>query len=314
MDIVAIGEMVIDFLPSKEIDSYIRKSGGAPSNVAIAVARNGLKAGIYCAVGDDDFGRFLHKTLMENGVICLKDSYVKEATTTMAFVTLNEYGERCFTFARKPGADMFLSKEDIKRTDLEDCTILHAGSCSLSKGSSVEATRYAVKIASELGKLCSFDVNYRSLLWDDDREAAAKAVQEILQYIDLLKISEEEVDLLGGEDDLHNIMAANNITVLVETLGDKGARCFWNQMVIESPAVKTQCVDATGAGDAFWGGFLSSLLKNNVKAVGDVTEEKLREALQYGNLAGALCVQKKGAVESLPTFEELALYKEEFQV
>ena len=251
---------------------------------------------------------------MENGVICLKDSYVKEATTTMAFVTLNEYGERCFTFARKPGADMFLSKEDIKRTDLEDCTILHAGSCSLSKGSSVEATRYAVKIASELGKLCSFDVNYRSLLWDDDREAAAKAVQEILQYIDLLKISEEEVDLLGGEDDLHNIMAANNITVLVETLGDKGARCFWNQMVIESPAVKTQCVDATGAGDAFWGGFLSSLLKNNVKAVGDVTEEKLREALQYGNLAGALCVQKKGAVESLPTFEELALYKEEFQV
>jgi sugar/nucleoside kinase (ribokinase family) len=113
MEFIAIGEMVIDFLPGQEAGSYIRNAGGAPANVAIAAARNGLESGIYCKVGNDDFGRFLIRTLKENQVTPLSPELCDEAVTTMAFVTLTEDNERSFTFARKPGADMMLDKSEV---------------------------------------------------------------------------------------------------------------------------------------------------------------------------------------------------------
>ena len=120
MDFITIGEMLIDFLPGQEEGSYIRNAGGAPGNVAISAARNGLKAGMYCKVGNDDFGKFLLDTLRENHVTPLAPEMTDDAVTTMAFVSLNEYNDRSFTFARKPGADMLLSKSEIKDEDLKD--------------------------------------------------------------------------------------------------------------------------------------------------------------------------------------------------
>ena len=126
MEFITVGEMVIDFLPGTEQGSYIRNAGGAPANVAIAAARNGLNAGMYCKVGNDDFGKFLIKTLEENNVTPLAPELCDDATTTMAFVSLTEDNERSFTFARKPGADMMLDKSEIRDEDLKDCKILLA--------------------------------------------------------------------------------------------------------------------------------------------------------------------------------------------
>ena len=126
-DLYSIGEMVIDFIPGSEEASYIRKAGGAPANVAIAVVKNGLAASMCCKVGDDDFGRFLMKTLEEDNVKPACPKLCEEAITTMAFVTLEADGERKFTFARKPGADMFLSEDDVKEDDIEDSAIIHQG-------------------------------------------------------------------------------------------------------------------------------------------------------------------------------------------
>jgi len=311
MDIASVGEMVIDFLPGEEAGSYIRKAGGAPANVVIAAARNGLDCGFCGKVGNDDFGRFLFDTLKDNGVKVLSPDLVREATTTMAFVTLDAHGDRSFTFARKPGADMFLTREDVDRAGTSGAKIVHAGSCSLSKMPASDATVYAMEQAHKAGAIVSFDVNYRNLLWDDDREAAAEAVNKILHLVDLLKISEEEADMVGGEDAIFAMEKANGITAVIETLGAHGARCYWNGLIISIPGVKTVCVDATGAGDAFWGCFLATLIKSGVKRPGDLTEEILKKALQYGNAAGRLCVQKKGAIESLPTTEEIEIsYKE----
>ncbi len=139
MDFITIGEMLIDFLPGQEEGSYIRNAGGAPGNVAISAARNGLKAGMYCKVGNDDFGKFLLDTLRENHVTPLAPEMTDDAVTTMAFVSLNEYNDRSFTFARKPGADMLLSKSEIKDEDLKDCRLFQAGSLTLSAGPAVEA-------------------------------------------------------------------------------------------------------------------------------------------------------------------------------
>lgn len=303
MNIVCIGEMVIDFLPGQEEGSYIRKAGGAPANVAVAAARNGLDSGFCGRMGNDDFGRFLVKTLEDNQVSVLCPELLDEAVTTMAFVSLNEEGDRSFTFARKPGADQFLNCADIDRSGAAEADLVHAGSCSLSKAPASEATVYAMEQAKSRGKLVSFDVNYRNLMWNDDREACAQAVQKLLHTVDFLKISEEETDMLGVP--AQEAGQTYGIAVVVETLGASGARCYWNGKTLEVAGRKAQCVDTTGAGDAFWGGFLSYLLRSGVRTTTDVTEVLLKRALQYGNVAGWLCVQKKGAMESLPTNSEI---------
>ena len=132
MDLYSLGELVIDFTPGSEPASYIRNPGGAPANAAITAARSGLEVGMCGSVGDDDFGRFLVQTLEENGVKVLNPKLCGKAITTLAFVTLAPDGNRSFTFARKPGADMFLEEEAVKAEDIQSSAIVHAGSCSLS--------------------------------------------------------------------------------------------------------------------------------------------------------------------------------------
>ena len=308
LDLYSIGEMVIDFIPGTEENSYIRNAGGAPANVAIAVSRNGLSSGMCTSVGDDDFGRFLMKTLKENNVSVINPNLCGMAITTMAFVSLKEDGDRSFTFARKPGADMFLSEEDVHEQDLKDSVIVHAGSCSLSASPVAEATVKALKLGHEYGKLVSFDVNYRNLMWNDDQAACAEKVRTVLPYIDILKISEEEEELIGNGSDLLSEMKKYGIRLLVETLGSKGARCYFDGEVFEVPGRKAKAVDATGAGDAFWGGFLSSLRFQGVTGADMLTREKILTAMNYGNISGWICVQSKGAIASLPTRMQIEKY------
>ena len=190
MDLYSIGEMVIDFIPGSEPGSYLQNAGGAPANLAIAAARCGLDAGLCCSVGDDVFGRFLLDTLRKNNVRVLRPELCREAVTTMAFVTLTETGDRSFTFARKPGADMFLREEDVREADIRESVIVHAGSCSLSASPAAEATVRAMDLGRKLGKLVSFDLNYRDVMWPGGEEACAGKVREILPDVDLPKIAE----------------------------------------------------------------------------------------------------------------------------
>lgn len=307
-DVYSIGEMVIDFIPGSEPASYIRKAGGAPANVAIAVVKNGLEASMCCKVGADDFGRFLMKTLEEYHVKAACPELCEEAITTMAFVSLAEDGERMFTFARKPGADMFLTEADVKEEDIEDSVIIHAGSCSLSAEPVASATVKAMRVAHEKGKLVSFDVNYRNVMWKDDLDACTAAVMKVLPYVDMLKISEEEVEMMGGEAALAGLMKKNNIAVLVETLGADGAQAFFGDQVIRIAGRKVKAVDATGAGDAFWGGFMSSLRLQGVSKASDLTAEIIKNAMEYGNISGCICVQGKGAIVSIPTRAQIEEY------
>jgi len=307
-DIYCIGELLIDFIPGSEPASYIRKAGGAPANVAIAMTKNGLSASMAAKVGDDDFGHFLVDTLKEFDVTVACPDYCKEAITTMAFVTLAEDGDRKFTFARKPGADTLLKPEEIKEEDIADSVIVHAGSCSLSAGPAVEATTRALRLGHEKGCLVSFDVNYRNVMWNDDVEACTKAVLEILPYVDLLKISDEEVEMMGGVDAIPELMKKYNITMVMETLGSEGAQAFFDGQIIRVPGRKVRAVDATGAGDAFWGATLASLRIQGVSKASDLTADIIRKAMDYGNVSGCICVQSKGAIASIPTREQIEAF------
>ena len=305
MSLLSVGEMVIDFLPGDAPGVYIRKAGGAPANVAIAVSRQGQEAAFAGMLGHDDFGRFLLATLAENRVKALIPTLTDDAVTTLAFVTLSETGERSFTFARKPGADMLLRREDIRDDFFDGATIVHAGSCSLSKGSAPDATVYALRRARELHKLVSFDINYRHLLWDSRDDLAVQAVVSLLNGVDLLKLSEEELFFIGGRSALPGLARRFGIAATVLTMGEQGSVCYFQDEVLEIPAVPAVCVDATGAGDAFWGAFLADLMTEGVRDRQGLNTPLLRHALRRGSVAGSLCVRKKGAIESLPTLSEV---------
>ena len=305
MDLYSIGEMLIDFVPGSEPGSYIRNAGGAPANLAIAAARNGLETAMCCAVGDDDFGRFLQATLAENGVRCVKRELCREAVTTMAFITLSETGERSFTFARKPGADMFIREADVREADIREAVIVHAGSCSLSASPAAEATAKALRLGRQMNKLVSFDLNYRDMMWNNRPEACAAKVREILPYVDLLKVADDEAFVLGGEEALPGLMERYGLTLVVETLGDQGAVGFFRGERIPVSGRSARCLDATGAGDAFWGGLLSMLRFRGVTAAKELTVPLVREAMAYGNVGGWLCIQGMGAIPSLPTRREI---------
>lgn len=304
MDIICMGEMLIDFTPGKEPGSYTANPGGAPANVAIATARNGLETAFLGILGNDDFGKLLQNTLKQDGVQMLCPELTDEAVTTLAFVTLYEGGERSFTFARKPGADILLSEEDVKEQDIEACRMLHAGSVSLSDAPSKDAVYKAMKLAAEKGKLVSFDINYRDMIWHDE-ERCRKEVEKILPFVDLLKISDEELSFVGEEKDVPGFMKKYGIKVLIETLGSKGAKYFFEGKSGIVEGRKVHAVDATGAGDAFWGGFLSSVLMSGVLSAADLTEEIVQNALVYGNTSGSLCVQKMGGIPALPSKKEI---------
>lgn len=304
MDIICMGEMLIDFTPGKEPNSYTANPGGAPANVAISTARNGVSTAFLGVLGNDDFGKMLKETLEKDGVEVLCKALTNKAITTLAFVTLYEGGERSFTFARKPGADILLSVEDVKESDIDKCKMLHAGSVSLSDAPSKDAIFHGMKMAHDMGKLVSFDVNYRDMIWGDMTTCKSE-VDKILPFVDLLKISDEELFFVGGEENIYKLMKKYDISVVVETLGAKGAKYFYhnNSSVIEGK--KVQAVDATGAGDAFWGGFLSKVLMTGITRVANLTEEIVAKALEYGNTSGSLCVQKMGGIPSLPKKEEI---------
>lgn len=175
-----------------------------------------------CSVGDDDFGRYLLGTLRENRVRCIRREPCREAVTTMAFVSLTEEGERSFTLSASRGGYV---PSGGGRTGGG-----HPGhgdrprrSCSLSASPAAEATAKALHLGREMGRLVSFDVNYRDMMWNGSQEACAAKVREILPDVDLLKISEEEADMLGGEAELPALMERYGLTLVVLTLGGQGA-------------------------------------------------------------------------------------------
>ena len=306
MDFITIGEMVIDFIPGQEEASYIRNAGGAPANVAIAAARNGLESGIYCKVGEDDFGRFLLKTLRDNGVTPLAPEMAKDAITTMAFVSLDENNDRSFTFARKPGADTQLRPEEVKEEIVKNTKIFHCGSLSLTDEPARSATFHAVKMAKEAGALISYDPNYRAPLWNSVEEAKEQ-MRSMIPYADIMKISDEETALLTDYSDPKEAAQAlldQGVACVVVTLGKDGALLKTAQVEIVEKGKERKVVDTTGAGDSFWGGILSRFAKDGISPA-EITEEKAREYVRFANAVAGLCVEKRGAIPAMPTLEQV---------
>ena len=306
MDAICVGELLIDFTPGSAPNLYCCNPGGAPANVAVAMARMGINVGFIGKVGKDIFGDYLLETLRAEGVLLLCPHCAEEAVTTMVFVSLMENGERTFTFVRKPGADMLLNKEDILDKDIQKTKLLHAGSVSMSDEPARGATLYAMQRARELGKIVSFDVNYRDMIWNGNRDEALRCIRQALSHTDLLKISEEEAGFLLGNREPSALLETYAIHAVVVTHGEKGAHCYMRGGDCQASTTAKQAIDTTGAGDAFWGNTLAYLLRSGVKHAGEINLQHMEAAMRWGNAAGGFCVERKGAIPAMPMFEQLA--------
>lgn len=309
-DITALGEILIDYtpMPSSKAGMMVfeQNPGGAPANVLACASKLGQKTAFIGKIGNDMQGHFLKSTLdnahIETSELIIDDEFF----TTLAFVTLDEKGERNFAFARKPGADTQLRVEEVNLNLIENSHIFHFGSLSLTDNPAREATHFAVNHAKKSGVIISYDPNYRPLLWKSKEDAALK-LTSVLKYVDVIKLSDEEVFLVTGEEDYEKAadsLFKKGISIAAFTLGEKGAFVATKEGSAEVPANKVAAIDTTGAGDAFWGAFLYCLGKSNKRP----EEISLSDAItftKFANAAAGICVQRRGAIPAMPSLDEI---------
>ncbi len=309
LDFLSIGEILIDFSPSGEADTYKANPGGAPANVACVMAKLGCKSAFSGKIGNDAFGKLCKKALENAGVLTEFLFVSSSEPTTLAFVCLDENGNRDFSFYREKTADVGLNAEDAKRLSDAKAKIFHFGSVSLTKEPSKSAVLTAAKNAKSSGAIISYDPNLRLPLWESSN-SAKNTILEALPLADILKISEGEALFLFGETDFkkaaRQIKEKYGTKIILITLAAKGAYAFVNDKDYFSPAYDVKTVDTTGAGDSFLAGFLYSLLKFD-RPANMLSDEEISHALDFANATGSLVTTKKGAIPAIPTLEEIHL-------
>lgn len=295
--IVCVGEILADMIGEENNGSvvYEQKAGGAPFNVACAAKKFGAKVAFVGSVGEDIIGKSLKSFADKRGFDGCYIAENKKKNTTLAFVSIDSTGERSFCFFRKNTADAFIAQPPEKV--LKNADIVHIGSLMLSEKRGVafierlaeRARRYAAKI--------SFDVNFRSDIFKDEREAV-EIYKKILPLADIIKFSEDETEVFGKD----YIETALEDKLVFITLGSKGSRWQYKNRSGSAPTIAVDCVDTTGAGDAFYAGVLAKLDGRDIAAV---TDEELNGILRFANVCGALNTRGKGAIDHLPSIEEI---------
>lgn len=311
-DITALGELLIDFTPCGISEAgmkiFEQNPGGAPANVLVAARNFGAKTAFIGKVGKDMHGEFLKETLKKYNIETKGLIMDEKVFTTLAFVSLNEKGERTFSFARKPGADTCLTKEEVNLELIKECKIFHFGSLSLTDNPSKEALLYALEKAKEMNKIISYDPNYRPLLWKN-KDTAVKEMRAVIKYADIMKISDEETELLTGYKEPEKAalkLIEQGVSLIFVTLGSEGSFLKTKDFQIRVKSKKCNVVDTTGAGDAFWGAILYKLVKRK-NSVFQILEEEGTEYLKFANTAAGICVEKRGAIPAMPSLEELLM-------
>jgi sugar/nucleoside kinase (ribokinase family) len=306
-DCVAIGEILIDFTPAGSgrvgAARFAQNMGGAPANVACALAKLGRKTAFVGKAGNDGFGRFCADTLRKSRVdtsgLVLSDAH----NTTLAFVHLSPEGDRSFSFYRKNSADISLKKSEVSAKLLSSARICHFGGVSLTDEPARGATLSAVEKAKKAGAIITYDPNYRPSLWESAK-TAKEVMLAALCLADVVKLSEEEAEFFFGTDDIARAISAATegcgAKMAFVTRGAKGAATVAQGRLLSSGAYSVKTVDTTGAGDCFFGGALHSILALG-KPIERIDADEARHMLRFANAAGSLSTARMGAVAAQPS-------------
>jgi len=304
-DVVAIGELLIDFAPVSTDESgyptLAAKPGGAPTNFLAALTKYGAKTALLSKVGTDAFGKMLIRTAKEVGIETSGVAEDDTVFTTLAFVTLDESGERSFSFARKPGADICIKYNELDLSLIDNSKIFHFGTLSLTNEPAKNATIRTVEYAKKAGKLITFDPNLRESLWDCLDNAKAQILWG-LEQADIVKISEEEVEFLWGCDEqkgAEKLLREYNVKLAMVTCGANGALLQNNNASAFAKCPPVKQVDTTGAGDIFGGSAISRILKLGKKPE-DLNKDELESIVKFATTAASLSTEKYGGIPSVP--------------
>ena len=305
-DVVALGELLIDFTEngfSGQGNPMLEANpGGAPCNVLAMLNKLGKKTAFIGKVGKDSFGTQLKEVVEASGTDLSGLTFDEEVHTTLAFVHTYPDGDREFSFYRNPGADMMLTKEEVKEDLIADSRIFHFGTLSSTHAGVREATRYALDLAKKHGLLISFDPNLRVPLWDT-LEHAKEEIAYGLSKCDILKISDNEITFMTGtEDYVKGVQTLReqypNLKLVLATMGKDGSYAFYKDLIVEAaPFLQENTIETTGAGDTFGGCSLNYVLEHGLE---DLTAENLKELLTFANAGASLITTRKGALKVMP--------------
>ncbi|WP_294157182.1 carbohydrate kinase [uncultured Clostridium sp.] len=302
--VLCAGEALIDFVSNnpgqslKNTEGFIRKAGGAPANVAAAISKLGAEAYFCGTVGNDFFGDFLEETFKKNNINTEMMIKINDKNTTLAFVSLKEEGDRDFRFMRDADAELtFESVSD----NLNQFDLFHFGSATAFLDGELKNTYYELKnYAKQNKKLITFDANYRDALFGDNKEEFVKCCKDFIKDSNIVKLSEEEAELISNMEDLKaaaDYIVSLGCENLIITLGKKGALLTTKEKRILIPTEEVKMVDATGAGDAFIGAVIAQVLADN--------EKNMEQIIKTANLVGGITTTRIGALESIPTWDEI---------
>lgn len=311
IDVVALGELLIDFATvSVDKEGYPTMAahpGGAPANFLAALSKFGASTALMGKVGTDAFGRLLTDTLARAGIDTRGLVADDSVFTTLAFVTLDEHGDRDFSFSRKPGADTCICFEELDLGLIDEARVFHFGTLSLTDEPARTATYRAVAYARSRGKVITYDPNLRRPLWKD-MDVCKKQLLWGLGQADVVKISNEEVDFLfglGAEAGAAHILENFGVKLVFVTCGADG--CFFKNAGCSGwvPGLKDiRVVDTTGAGDIFGGAALWKILQTG-KAPEHLNKRELMDVARFACTAAGLSTTRPGGISGVPGYEEV---------
>lgn len=316
--VLCVGELLIDFFCTDvNIDliegrTFEKQAGGAPANVCASIVKLGGNAVFTGKVGKDPFGYFLKNTLEELHIDTTMLVLDENHSTTLAFVSRKEDGERDFVFNR--GADAYMTKEDIDESRLNEFSIIHFGSATALLDDPFKSTYLELmKQAKSTGKLISFDPNFRKDLWKGTTDTFISLAKEGISSSDFVKVSLEELQIITGYSELdEGVKSLHGLgaKVVAVTLGKEGTFVSNGAKSETVPSINVSSIDSTGAGDAFVGAILYQLSKEN--APGEVLSDfvRLKEIVTFSNRVGAIVCTKVGAISALPNLEEVEAFGE----
>lgn len=309
--IFCIGELLIDFVAENQgkdlskAKEFSKKAGGAPANVACAISKLGGDSIFIGCVGNDPFGKFLLR-ILENEKVDISLAQKSDTFTTLAFVSLDEDGERDFVFSR--GADRELAYDSSHKTQFEQ-NILHFGAATALLGGPLEEA-YSRYLFDGLTKnaFISFDPNYRVDLWKNKVDIFKRKCEPFIEKSHLCKFSLEEAQLLSGKEGVEEaceVLHDMGTEIIVITLGSEGTWLSTKNFQKTIPSIKVTPKDTTGAGDAFIGCLLQQIAEFSTSEQFLENEDVLTNMVMRANKAGAITTTNFGAIESLPTLEQL---------
>ena len=304
--VLCIGEALIDMICTdrgtnlSKGQNFLKKAGGAPANVAAAIAALGGGVDMAAKVGKDPFGVHIIELLKEMGVDTQWVLQDEIYFTTFAFVSLMEDGERDFYFNR--GADGQLSSKDLSGLNLNEYSIVHFGSAtSFLPGPLQSAYIDLLEQSKKAGVIISFDPNSRHLLFRNNTQSFIDQCWPFIEQAHFFKLSDEEAILITGCDTVHDAAASlrkKSKAVFAITMGKEGTLLSMDDHLEMIGSIAITPVDATGAGDAFVGAVLFQLINSNPSLLEQIDIDLWKKMIANANKAGARTCEFMGAMEA----------------